>query len=83
MVLVSAWNRYQSATYGGPVVLLNAADRPPEYGRDRTLGWDRYATGAIDVQVVPGDHYSIMHVPDVGTLAERTLIFPPVRLTTW
>jgi thioesterase domain-containing protein len=71
MVLVSAWNHYQSTIYGGRLVLLNAADRPPEYGRDRTLGWARYATGDIDVHVVPGDHYSIMHPPDVRMLAER------------
>ena len=71
MVLVSAWNRYQSTVYGGHLVLLNAADRPPEYGRDRTLGWDQYASGGIDVHVVPGDHYSIMHPPDVLTLVER------------
>ncbi len=71
MVLVSAWNRYQSTTYGGRLVLLNAADRPPEYGRDRTLGWTQYASGEIDVHVVPGDHYSMMHPPDVRMLAER------------
>jgi thioesterase domain-containing protein len=71
MVLVSAWNRYQSTSYNGRLVLLNAADRPPEYGRDRTLGWSQYASGDIDVHVIPGDHYSIMHLPDVRTLAER------------
>jgi thioesterase domain-containing protein len=71
MILVSAWNRYEATTYGGPLVLLNAADRPPEYGRDPTLGWSRCATGAIEVHVVPGDHYSMMHPPDVQALAER------------
>jgi thioesterase domain-containing protein len=71
MILVSAWNRYESANYGGRVVLLNAADRPPEYGRDRTLGWNKFATGDIDVHVVPGDHYSIMRPPGVLALVGR------------
>lgn len=71
MVLVSAWNRYQSTTYDGRLVLLNAADRPSEYGRDRTLGWSHYASGGIDIHVVPGDHFSMMHPPGVLTLAER------------
>jgi thioesterase domain-containing protein len=71
MILVSAWNRYESTSYDGRVVLLNAVDRPPEYGRDHTLGWNRFVTGDIDVLVVPGDHYSIMHPPDVQTLVER------------
>lgn len=71
MILVSAWNRYEASNYGGRVVLLNAADRPPEYGRDPTLGWRRCATGNIDVLIVPGDHYSIMRPPDVLTMVER------------
>lgn len=71
MVLVSAWKRYQSTTYGGRVVLLNAVDRPPEYGRDRSLGWGQYVSGGIDIHVVPGTHVSIMHLPGVLTLVER------------
>src|ERR1700733_8306487 len=68
MILVSAWNRYEATTYGGRVVLLNAADRQPEYGRGPTLGWCHSATGPVDVRVVPGDHYSVMHPPDVQAL---------------
>lgn len=71
MILVSAWNRYQSAQYDGRIVLLNAAERPPEYGSDKTLGWARHVSGTIDVHVVPGDHYSIMRPPDVRVLAEQ------------
>jgi thioesterase domain-containing protein len=70
MVLVSAWNRYQPSIYGGHLVLLKAADRAPEYGRDRSLGWSQYAGGGMDIHVVPGNHLSIMHLPDVLTLAE-------------
>jgi thioesterase domain-containing protein len=71
LVLVAAWNRYEPARYAGRLVLLNAADRPPEYQGDSTLGWRRYATGAIDIHVVPGDHDSVMHLPYVRTLVER------------
>jgi thioesterase domain-containing protein len=71
MVLVSAWDRYKSTTYCGRLVMFNAADRPSEFGRDRALGWGQYASGGIDIHVVPGDHLSIMHPPDVLSLAER------------
>jgi thioesterase domain-containing protein len=71
MVLVSAWHRYQPSRFGGRLVLLKAADRAPEYGRDQTLGWGQYASGGIDIHVIPGNHLSIMHLPDVLTLAER------------
>jgi thioesterase domain-containing protein len=70
MVLVSAWNRYQPSIYGGRLVLFKAADRAPEYGRDPGLGWGQYAGGGMDIHVVPGNHLSIMHLPDVLTLAE-------------
>ena len=71
MVLVSAWHRYQPSMYGGRLVLLKAAERAPEYGRDPTLGWGQYVSGGIDIHVVPGNHLSIMHLPDLLTLAER------------
>jgi thioesterase domain-containing protein len=71
MVLVAAWDRYQSTSFNGRVVMFNAADRPLEFGRDRTLGWGKYVSGDIDIHVVLGDHLSIMHPPDVLSLAER------------
>jgi len=71
MILVAAWHRYDPSTYIGRLVLLNAADRPPEYGGDRTLGWGKYSNGAIDIHILPGDHYSIMHPPHVQALVER------------
>jgi thioesterase domain-containing protein len=71
LTLYTVWHRYASETYAGRLVLLNAADRPPEYDTDRTLGWSRYAHGPIDVHVVPGDHRSIMQPPHVGALAEQ------------
>jgi thioesterase domain-containing protein len=75
MVLVSAWRRYQPSPYGGRLVLLKAAERTPEYGRDHTLGWGQYASGGIDIHVVPGSHLSIMHLPDLLTLAERMVSY--------
>jgi thioesterase domain-containing protein len=70
-ILVSAWHSYESGSYAGRLLLLTAAERPPEFGRDATLGWRGCATGAIDIHVVPGDHYSIMHPPHVRALVER------------
>ena len=71
LILLAAWHRYEPGVYTGNLVLLNAADRPPEYEKDRMLGWDKCATGSIDIHVVPGDHYSIMHPPHVRALVER------------
>ena len=71
LLLFAAWHGYDPSSYAGRLVLLNATDRPPEYGSDDTLGWKTCANGAIDIHIVPGDHYTIMHPPHVQTLIER------------
>ena len=39
--------------------------------QDPTLGWGKLATGGIEVQPVPGNHYTILREPHVQVLAER------------
>jgi len=73
IVLKLAWNRYAPRRYHGPLLLLKAFERPPEYARDQTLGWEVCATGAIAVHNVPGDHYAIMHPPQVRTLVGQLM----------
>jgi amino acid adenylation domain-containing protein len=34
-------------------------------------GWSQYASGPVDVHVVPGDHYTMMSQPHVQVLAEK------------
>jgi thioesterase domain-containing protein len=69
MILAAAWHRYIPGAYHGPILLLNARDRPVEYRGDQTLGWQRCVIGPITAHIVPGDHYTIMHPPHVETLA--------------
>ena len=71
MVLNSAWHRYEPSAYSGPLVLLSAATRSAEYGDDHLLGWDKCASGKIDLHIVPGAHFSIMHPPYVRGIAEK------------
>jgi thioesterase domain-containing protein len=71
LVLFSARRGYSPSSYAGRLVLLNAVERSPEYSGDDSLGWRTCASGPIDVHSVPGDHRSIMHSPEVHTLAER------------
>ena len=39
--------------------------------RDPLKGWGQFATGGIDLHVVPGDHFSILREPHVSVLAEQ------------
>jgi thioesterase domain-containing protein len=36
-----------------------------------TWGWNQYAEGSVNVQVVQGDHFSMMNQPNVSVLAEK------------
>jgi thioesterase domain-containing protein/acyl carrier protein len=66
------WHYARAAKkYPGPVTLFRAEG---EAGRSdgfrRTLGWDRLATGPLQVHPVPGDHYRLLSPPFVAALAE-------------
>jgi thioesterase domain-containing protein len=71
LMLVGAWHRYDPGHYDGRLVLLNAADRPPEYKLDETLGWRWCTSGTMDIHVIPGDHFTIMHEPNATALARQ------------
>ena len=42
--------------------------------RDPLKGWGQFATGGIDLHVVPGDHFSMLREPHVSVLAEQLRI---------
>jgi hypothetical protein len=65
-----------------PIVLFRAAESHPDYDFSPTdepglpieqssLGWSAYAQGEVAVQVVPGNHITMMSEPHVARLAER------------
>lgn len=41
-----------------------------ENSGDITLGWNMYSNVAVDVHVIPGDHYSIWQKPNVDVMAK-------------
>jgi amino acid adenylation domain-containing protein len=53
--------------YSGRLVLFRASEGPR---RPPALGWEELGTGGLDVEVVPGDHFTILREPDVARLAE-------------
>ena len=48
----------------------SAADRGAMEGHEATLGWCQYARGPLEVNVVPGNHLTMMWEPHVQGLAE-------------
>nr|MDZ8007541.1 amino acid adenylation domain-containing protein [Nostoc sp. DedSLP05]MDZ8097380.1 amino acid adenylation domain-containing protein [Nostoc sp. DedSLP01] len=66
-----------------PITLLRASElqikepnagevvNQPELLQDSALGWNKYSSEPVDVQFVPGDHFTMMTQPHVQILADR------------
>ncbi|HEY0603861.1 MAG TPA: amino acid adenylation domain-containing protein, partial [Herpetosiphonaceae bacterium] len=64
-----AAQRYVPQPYSGPIMLFQSEASIAELG-DSATEWQRLAAGGIDVQRVPGDHYSII-ISEPEVVAER------------
>lgn len=71
---------YQPGEYEGRITLFGAEeDQLNDFGEeffarasaDPLKGWDKLATEGVDLQVVPGDHFTMVREPHVKILAER------------
>ncbi len=70
---VQAMQDYRPGSYGGRIVLLRARKRTlsQRLFRSRTFGWERVATGGVEVLAVPGTHYSMLREPHAAALARE------------
>jgi thioesterase domain-containing protein len=77
LVLTAAWHHYKPTGHDLPLVMFNAEERPAEFRRDRTLGWSANTSRPVEVQLVPGDHYTMLRRPHVYALANRMASYLP------
>jgi amino acid adenylation domain-containing protein len=68
---VRALRTYKPQRIRGRVVLLKAAESRRNLGWDATLGWKGLAAEGVDVREVPGNHFSMMHFPNISHVAEQ------------
>jgi thioesterase domain-containing protein len=68
----AASRAYAPQPYPGPVTLLRAAKSVAGGASAPHLGWDRLA-GSVVLEVLPGDHNSLMREPNVAALAARLI----------
>jgi amino acid adenylation domain-containing protein len=73
---IRATAAFRPAFYPGAVTLLRASSPASSPTEDLTLGWNRLATGGVQVHFVPGDHFTMLREPNVQTLAEVLLSLP-------
>jgi thioesterase domain-containing protein len=62
-----ARRNYVPEAYRGRLTLFNAQG---SRARDASNGWHGLATEGIDIQELPGDHFSIVREPNVGLLGK-------------
>ncbi len=58
-----AYFAYDPQPYAGKIVLFRAAEHPEEMNATRTLGWERVASGKIEVIDLPGSHGDLIEQP--------------------
>ena len=71
---VEAVVAYQPQPYRGRMMLARAAERIGAYAtavESDALGWEGLALGGVEVQDVPGNHYTIVQEPHVRILGDR------------
>lgn len=61
---------FRLSTLAAPILLVRAKESARE-GFALELGWDRVAKGPLAVEVLPGNHETIMRRPHVAALARR------------
>ena len=57
--------------YDGPITVFRVSNQPATRIRSHTLGWEERTTGGVDVEIVPGDHNTVLREPYVQVLASR------------
>jgi thioesterase domain-containing protein len=65
-----ATQNYGLHLYPGRVTLFKASETPGAVTPDPTLGWSEWASGGVEVHVVPGNHANLMYEPHVEVLAK-------------
>eukprot|EP01104_Vermistella_antarctica_P011205 TRINITY_DN3108_c0_g1_i1.p1 TRINITY_DN3108_c0_g1~~TRINITY_DN3108_c0_g1_i1.p1 ORF type:complete len:906 (+),score=242.06 TRINITY_DN3108_c0_g1_i1:1527-4244(+) len=65
---MKAASRYEAEPYDGRVLVLRCVEQPDTGGEDQVMAWIKVAPNAQIVDV-PGNHYTIVNLPHVQTLA--------------
>jgi amino acid adenylation domain-containing protein len=66
-----ATRSYQLQLYPGRITFFKASETLEGASEDQTMGWRDWASGGVEVHVVPGNHANLMYEPHVEVLAEK------------
>ena len=66
-----ATQNYGLHHYPGRVTLFKASETLAGTSPDPTFGWSEWASGGVEVHVVPGNHANLVYQPHVEVLGEK------------
>ena len=69
-----ATQSYELHLYPGRITFFKASESLPGASADPTMGWSDWASGGVEVHVIPGNHANLMYEPHVEVLAEKLTI---------
>ncbi|MDR5726224.1 MAG: alpha/beta fold hydrolase, partial [Terriglobia bacterium] len=69
-----ATQNYELHLYPGRVTLFKASETLTGTSPDSTFGWSEWASGGVEVHVVPGNHANLIYEPHVEVLAEKLTV---------
>ncbi len=70
-----ATQNYVLHQYPGRITLFKASEELAEVSSDPALGWNEWASGGVKVEVVPGNHATMVYKPQVEILAEKLRMY--------
>ena len=66
-----ATQTYGLHRYPGRITFFKASETLTGTSADPTMGWSEWASGGVEVHVVPGNHANLMYEPHVEVLAAK------------
>ena len=72
---------YRPQPYSGRIMYFHASEDQPKISSNSITDWRYLAAGSLEVEVVPGDHYTMLARPRVQHLAEHLKAYLDGQLT--
>jgi thioesterase domain-containing protein len=71
---LQAWARHKPSAYAGDVLLFEASEHDI-FSRYRNADcWRALATNGLEVKAVAGSHFTLMHEPHIGQVAQHLAV---------
>ena len=62
---------YQLQPYPGKLTLFKAREQPAKMPSLNKFGWDKYSLVELELQEIPGNHFSMMNPPNIQILSRE------------